>query len=33
MNSQLLPKPPNFNEADVSDKPAQIRNLPRLSCE
>jgi N-acetylglucosamine-6-sulfatase len=26
-----LPRPPNFNEADVSDKPAAIRNLPRLT--
>jgi arylsulfatase A-like enzyme len=25
------PDPPNFNEADVSDKPAWIRNLPLLS--
>jgi arylsulfatase A-like enzyme len=25
------PRPPSFNEADVSDKPAGIRNLPRLS--
>ena len=30
-NSEPLPKPPNFNEADVSDKPAQIRNLPRMT--
>jgi N-acetylglucosamine-6-sulfatase len=29
-DSQPLPRPPNFNEADVSDKPAQIRNLQRL---
>jgi arylsulfatase A-like enzyme len=28
-----LPKPPNFNEADVSDKPADIRRRPRLSSE
>jgi N-acetylglucosamine-6-sulfatase len=27
-----LPRPPNFNEADVSDKPAQIRSLPRLNA-
>jgi arylsulfatase A-like enzyme len=27
-----LPKPPNFNEADVSDKPAEIRNRPRLTA-
>ena len=26
-----LPKPPNFNEADVSDKPKVIRQLPRLT--
>jgi N-acetylglucosamine-6-sulfatase len=26
-----LPRPPNFNERDVSDKPAYIRNLSRLS--
>lgn len=25
-----LPRPPGFNEADVSDKPASIRRLPRL---
>ena len=25
-----LPKPPSFNERNVSDKPAAIRNLPRL---
>ena len=25
-----LPRPPSFNEADVSDKPAPIRNLPPL---
>jgi N-acetylglucosamine-6-sulfatase len=30
-DSEPLPKPPNFNEADVSDKPAAIRNLPLLS--
>jgi arylsulfatase A-like enzyme len=30
-DSEPLPKPPNFNEADVSDKPASIRNLPRLT--
>ncbi len=29
---QPLPKPPSFNEADVSDKPAKIRNQPRLSA-
>ncbi len=26
-----MPKSPNFNEADVSDKPAQSRNLSRLN--
>jgi arylsulfatase A-like enzyme len=26
-----LPKPPNFNETDVSDKPQSIQNLPRLN--
>ncbi len=26
-----LPKPPNFNEADVSDKPEVIRRRPRLT--
>ena len=31
-DSEPLPKPPNFNEANVSDKPAAIRNLPRLSA-
>ncbi len=31
-DSEPLPSPPNFNEADVSDKPAQIRNLPRLTA-
>src|SRR5262249_59819193 len=25
-----LPRPPSFNEADVSDKPAAIRNRPLL---
>jgi N-acetylglucosamine-6-sulfatase len=25
------PHPPNFNEDDVSDKPEQIRNIPKLS--
>jgi N-acetylglucosamine-6-sulfatase len=32
-DSERLPVPPNFNEADVSDKPAKIRNLPRLSAD
>jgi N-acetylglucosamine-6-sulfatase len=27
----LLPKPSSFNEADVSDKPEWVRNIPRLS--
>ena len=31
--SQPLPQPPNFNEADVSDKPATIRRRPPLSPE
>jgi arylsulfatase A-like enzyme len=31
-DAEPLPKPPNFNEADVSDKPAAIRNLPRLTA-
>jgi N-acetylglucosamine-6-sulfatase len=26
-----LPRPPNFNEADVSDKPAFVRQLPKLT--
>jgi N-acetylglucosamine-6-sulfatase len=26
-----LPKPPSFNEKDVSDKPAWVRNKPRLT--
>ena len=30
-DSEPLPRPPNFNEADVSDKPGQIRNRSRLS--
>ena len=29
-DSEPLPKPPNFNEANVSDKPAAIRNKPPL---
>jgi N-acetylglucosamine-6-sulfatase len=32
-DSEPLPKPPNFNEADVSDKPAAIRSHPRLSSD
>src|SRR5256885_11738315 len=31
-DSAPLPKPPHFNHADVADKPAQIRNRPRLSA-
>lgn len=31
-DSAPLPKLPNFSEADVSDKPAAIRNLPRLTA-
>jgi arylsulfatase A-like enzyme len=31
-DSELLPQPPNFNEADVSDKPTAIRNRPRLNA-
>jgi N-acetylglucosamine-6-sulfatase len=31
-DSAPLPRPPNFNEADVSDKPASIRNLPTLTA-
>jgi N-acetylglucosamine-6-sulfatase len=27
-----LPKPPSFNELDVSDKPAAIQNMPRLNA-
>ncbi|HET8641624.1 MAG TPA: sulfatase [Pseudonocardiaceae bacterium] len=27
-----LPRPPSFDEADVSDKPAQVQALPRLSA-
>ena len=30
-NDEPLPKPPNFNEADVSDKPAEMRNRPLLN--
>ena len=29
-DSERLPKPPNFNEENVSDKPAEIRKLPLL---
>ncbi|MEK6328726.1 MAG: sulfatase [Actinomycetota bacterium] len=31
-DSEPLPRPANFNEADVSDKPAEIRNRARLSA-
>ena len=31
-DSEPLPKPPNFNEADVSDKPPGVRNRARLSA-
>ncbi len=30
LDSEPLPRPPNFNEADVSDKPAAIRRLPLM---
>ena len=29
--AEALPQPPNFNEADVSDKPAEIRNLTLMN--
>jgi arylsulfatase A-like enzyme len=31
-DSATQPKSANFNEADVSDKPAEIRNLPRFNA-
>jgi arylsulfatase A-like enzyme len=31
-DSQPLPRPANFNEANVSDKPAEIRNRPLLNA-
>ena len=31
-DNEPLPKPPNFNEADVSDKPAAIRSRPLLNA-
>ncbi len=31
-DSEPLPIPPNFNEADVSDKPAMIRNQPLMTA-
>jgi arylsulfatase A-like enzyme len=30
LTTEPLPTPPNFNEADVSDKPAVVRSLPAL---
>ncbi len=30
--SLALPTPPNFNEADISDKPQYLRELPQLSA-
>lgn len=33
MNSAALPMSPAFNEADVSDKPFQIRQLPSLNTQ
>jgi N-acetylglucosamine-6-sulfatase len=32
-DDEPLPMPPNFNEADVSDKPGYIRSLPRLGSD
>ncbi len=32
-DSEPLPRPPNFNERYVSDKPAEIRNRPRLTAD
>jgi arylsulfatase A-like enzyme len=32
-DSKPLPRPPNFNEADVSDKPGPIRSLPLMSAD
>jgi N-acetylglucosamine-6-sulfatase len=31
LDTAMVPKPPNWNEADVSDKPAAIRNLPLIT--
>jgi arylsulfatase A-like enzyme len=31
-DSKPLPKPPNFNEADISDKPARLRGRPLLGA-
>jgi N-acetylglucosamine-6-sulfatase len=30
--AEPVPRPPSFNEADVSDKPADIRNLPPINA-
>jgi arylsulfatase A-like enzyme len=32
LDTAMLPKPPSWNEADVSDKPAAIRGLPRIDA-
>jgi arylsulfatase A-like enzyme len=32
-SNEPLPKPPSYNEADVSDKPAWVRNKPRLTSD
>lgn len=32
MDGVTLPKPPSFDEADVSDKPAAVRNRPRIGA-
>jgi arylsulfatase A-like enzyme len=32
LDTAMVPKPPSWNEADVSDKPASIRNLPLISA-
>jgi N-acetylglucosamine-6-sulfatase len=32
-DDEPLPRPPSFDEADVSDKPAKVRALPRLTPE
>jgi N-acetylglucosamine-6-sulfatase len=31
LDNVTVPKPPNYDEADVSDKPAAIRNRPRIT--
>lgn len=31
LDTVTVPKPPNYDEADVSDKPAAIRNRPRIT--